>query len=450
MIGMSNGMCKKTDFQLPWEASMLIDHMLNIEKVFGLHRGDTHHYIERDSVDLDFVGAISQEKHVAIFGCSKQGKTTLRRMHLNESEYILVTCDPGWTVEDLHASILKEAGCLVSTGRQTHARTGVGGDAELGARIKFPFLEYSGRIGTNGSHASTTVETFDDLPVDMADPRQIIDILKQASTKKIIVIEEFHYLPERTQRQFAFKMKTFHEISDYIFIVVGVWLEENRLVVLNSDLGGRVASINADLWPREDLRKVVVEGGRLLNMTFPQAFVDQLLNEAAGSVYIVREACYRALQHIDVYNRQEHPLIYQGNVPLKSIVRNIAHSLSDYQSFVYNLSRKPQGVGDFSKLILYLLASAAPQDMLSGVSLRKIKSRMNKTGINLSTIRDSHIRAFLNKMGSIQKDAGLPVILDYDRRNDRVRVTDKGFILWRKAQKPDDIKEMIFDTETVY
>jgi hypothetical protein len=101
-------------------------------------------------------------------------------------------------------------------------------------------------------------------------------------------------------------MKTFHEISDYIFIVVGVWLEENRLAVLNSDLGGRVSSINADIWPRGDLEKVVVEGGKLLNVTFPHDFVDQLLNEAAGSVYIVREACYRALQDINIY--PVHPI----------------------------------------------------------------------------------------------------------------------------------------------
>ncbi|MGI9419577.1 MAG: hypothetical protein ACR2RA_17255 [Geminicoccaceae bacterium] len=330
---------------------MQIKEHLNIEKVFGLHRGDTHHYIERDGVDLDFVGAIAREKHVAIFGCSKQGKTTLRKMHLNESEYLLVTCDPSWTVEDLHASILKEAGCMVSTGRETHATNGIGGDAEVGAKIKLPFLEYTGKFGANDSHASKTIESYDGLPLDLSDPRQIIDVLKQASTKTIVVIEEFHYLPERTQRQFAFKMKTFHEISDYIFIVVGVWLEENRLVVLNSDLGGRVASINADMWPRIDLERVIVEGADLLNVSFPRIFVDQLLNEAAGSVYIVREACYQALQESGIYNRQDSRVVLQRDISPKSIVKNIANNLSDYQSFVYNLGKKPKGIGSFSRIV---------------------------------------------------------------------------------------------------
>ena len=132
----------------------------NIDNVFGLHRGDIQHYIERDGVDLNFVEAISREKHVSVFGCSKQGKTTLRKKHLGESQYILVTCDPGWTVEDLHASILKEAGCVISTGKETQATTDIGAKAELGARIKVPFFEYDGKLGTNGRQGMVTTRNL--------------------------------------------------------------------------------------------------------------------------------------------------------------------------------------------------------------------------------------------------------------------------------------------------
>ena len=423
--------------------------VLNIDKIFGLHRGDTQHYIEREGVDLNFVEAISREKHVAIFGCSKQGKTTLRKKHLDESQYLLVTCDPSWTIEELHAAILKEAGCLVSTGRETHAQNAVGGNAELGATIKIPFMEYQAKVGTDGRTGSTTIETFDELPVDMTDPRQIAEILKRTTEKSIIVIEEFHYLPEKTQRQFAFKMKTFHEISDYIFIVIGVWLEENRLVVLNSDLGGRVSSINADLWSREDLSKVIVEGGKLLNVAFHESFVNQLINEAAGSVYIAREACYRALEDFGVYNAQQEQIIYDKKISIKSLVRNIGESLSDYQTFALNLGRMPKNLGDFSKWVIYLLISSSPQDMISGISLRKIKIRLGKQDQRFETVKENHIRDFLVNLATLQRDANLPIILDYDRRQRKVRITDKGFILWRKAQKKEDVKEMIFDVHHV-
>lgn len=419
--------------------------VLNIDKVFGLHRGDTQHYVEREGVDLNFVEAISREKHVAIFGCSKQGKTTLRKKHLDESQYLLVTCGPSWTIEDLHAAILNEAGCIVSTGRETQTQNGVGGNAEIGAAIKIPFMEYRGKVGTNGNSTSTTIESYEELPIDMTDPKQIVEVLKQTTDKNIIVVEEFHYLPEKTQRQFAFKMKTFHEISDFIFIVIGVWLEENRLVVLNSDLGGRVASINADLWSREDLSRVVVDGGKLLNVTFQEEFVSQLINEAAGSVYIAREACYRALEGAGIYNAQQETIIYDKSVSLKSLVRNIGEELSDYQTFALNLGRIPKGLGDLSRWVIYLVMASSPQDMISGISLRKIKIRLGKEDSRFEVIKENQIRDFLVNLGTIQRDADLSVILDYDRRQRKMRVTDKGFILWRKAQKKEDIKEMIFD-----
>jgi hypothetical protein len=75
---------------------------------------------------------------------------------------------------------------------------------------------------------------------------------------------------------------------------------------------------------------------------------------------------------------------------------------------------------------------------------------MNKTGFIPTSVSENHIRAFLNNLGGLQKDAGLPVVLDYDKSNERVRITDKGFILWRKAQKKDDIREMIYDTNDLY
>ena len=288
------------------------------------------------------------------------------------------------------------------------------------------------------------------MPVDLTDPRQIIDILKQASPKTIIVIEEFHYLPERTQRQFAFKMKTFHEISDYIFIVVGVWLEENRLVVLNSDLGGRIASINADMWSRDDLRRVIVEGGNLLSVSFPETFVDQLLNEAANSVYVVRETCYRALEECSIYNKQKELVEYQGDVSVKAIVKGIADSLSDYHSFVYNLSRKPENTGFFWKIVIFMLASAPPQDLLSGLSTRKLRTSLMKFKPELINIKDNQIRALLSQLGGLQKTSGLPVIFDYDRSDDRTKITDKGFILWRKTQKKDDIMEMVLEPNQIF
>lgn len=86
---------------------------------------------------------------------------------------------------------------------------------------------------------------------------------------------------------------------------------------------------------------------------------------------------------------------------------------------------------------------------MSGISLRKIKIRLGKQDQRFATIKENHIRDFLVNLATLQRDANLSIILDYDRRQRKVRVTDKGFILWRKAQRIEDIKEMIFDVHHV-
>jgi hypothetical protein len=102
---------------------------------------------------------------------------------------------------------------------------------------------------------------------------------------KYIVLEDFHYLSVETQKDFAVSLKAFHEQSSSCFIIVGVWLEENRLTVYNGDLTGRVISVNADKWSGEELEEVIHAGEALLNIQFSESFKQNLL-ESVLRVFI--------------------------------------------------------------------------------------------------------------------------------------------------------------------
>ena len=75
------------------------------------------------------------------------------------------------------------------------------------------------------------------------------------------MLEDFHYLPIETQKDFAVALKAFHEQSTLCFMIVGVWLDESRLTVYNGDLTGRLIGINADKWSQAELREVIEVGG---------------------------------------------------------------------------------------------------------------------------------------------------------------------------------------------
>lgn len=87
-------------------------------------------------------------------------------------------------------------------------------------------------------------------------------------------------------------MKAFHENSKFTFIIIGVWLEENRLIALNGDLSGRVKSVNAEKWSNEQLKQLINDGEFLLNISFPETFKQQIIEQSLNNVYIVQEVCY--------------------------------------------------------------------------------------------------------------------------------------------------------------
>ncbi len=81
-----------------------------VDEVYGLSRNIPLNYVERHDVEERLLFNLNRDKHITIFGSSKQGKTCLRKHCLNENDYILVQCSNRWSLSDLNANILKRAG----------------------------------------------------------------------------------------------------------------------------------------------------------------------------------------------------------------------------------------------------------------------------------------------------------------------------------------------------
>ena len=143
------------------------------------------------------------------------------------------------------------------------------------------------------------------LELDITDVNDIISALDNINFDKYIVLEDFHYLRPEIQKDFSIELKAFHENSDLCFIIVGVWLDENRLVVYNGDLTGRIISINADLWTDDELIQVIHSGERYLNIKFTDDFTNGVIKNCSGNVYIVQEACHRICEKNGIFETQK-------------------------------------------------------------------------------------------------------------------------------------------------
>jgi len=408
-------------------------------EVFGISRELPLNYIERESADARLIDNLSREKHLVIFGSSKQGKTSLRKHALNDDEYIVVHCSNKWQVFDLHSSILKKAGFELT---QSTSKT-TSGKSKIFAKMAAKILGSGMEVGAEADRTETNEITTKPLELDPEDVNDIITALKAIDFSKFIVLEDFHYLPVETQRDFSVALKAFHEESKYCFIVVGVWLEENRLTVYNGDLTGRITSINADRWEEEELRNVISRGEDLLNISFDNNFVDGLLEDCFGSVYIVQEACYQCCIKEGINQTQiVYTEIGASTSPHEIVSLVVAQQTGRFNSFITQFADGFQSTTlEMYKWLLYPILTSKSEALWGGLKYSEIRDILSKNHPHGKELNPGNITQALQSTAALQvKKEVKPIVLDYDQTNQRLRVVDSSFLIWLNKQ---DINELL-------
>ncbi len=312
----------------------------SIEDVYGVSRDLPLTYVERNHVDKVLISNLSRKKHIVIYGGSKQGKTSLRKHVLEESDCIVIQCQGDRYRRELYGMLLKEAGAeiTVSEAKAISGKSKVW--VAFKAKLAAPFVatvEGSGGAEVS-SEKSITTETKR-LEIDISDANDVIRILKDMSFSKFIVLEDFHYLDLDVQKRISIDLKVFHEKSDLSFIVVGVWMEQNRLILYNGDLTNRVIPINADEWSNEALYQVVKSGESLLNISFAPDVVGAIISASHSNVGLVQEICWHLCEGAEINKTQEEHKEIGSIEMVDSIVSRISHEQSGrYRNFIHDFS----------------------------------------------------------------------------------------------------------------
>lgn len=418
------------------------------DDVFGVGRDLPLNYVSRDEVDQKFVDSLARKQHIVIYGSSKQGKTSLRKHCLSDTDYVVVACQNRWSLSELHSAILKECGFSI---RQSVEKSVSGKHkvvAELEAKARIPFLtEGAAKAGYEYEGEKATSEVYTPLELDPEDTNDVIRAISEVKFTKYIVLEDFHYLPDETQKDFSFALKTFHEKSQISFVIVGVWREENRLIGFNGDLTDRVLSVDVDTWNPDSLDDVIIEGGRLLNVDFDEKFMEELLSRSFDSVHIVQEACRRACRDAGVMQTQnDYTPVGLGVDTAELVERVVDEQAARYRGF---LNRFADGFQEtdlqMPKWIVYAILCCDVAQLEKGVRLRKISKLIKRSHPRGSELNNGNITQILNSATSLQNKKGVrPLVVDYDSANTSLHVVDKGFLIWLSSQ---DISELLEDLE---
>ena len=411
--------------------------------VFGIARNLPLNYVTRKEVDDLLIDSLTRDKHLVIYGSSKQGKTCLRKHCLQEDDYITVTCNNRWNLGDLQAAILKCAGYELEL-QQTQTVSGNQKvKATFGAKVAVPGIgEVGGQVGSEDTGGETVEISTAKLELDVFDVNDIIGALKNIKFEKYIVLEDFHYLPIEVQKDFAIALKAFHEASNICFIIVGVWLEENRLIQFNGDLTGRVIAINADKWSAAQLGEVISTGGNLLNVKFDEAFIKNLVEGAFESVSIVQESCHKACVSEDVNNTKEEVTAVGFGLDASLIIKDVVDAQSGrYLAFLTNFSSGFQETRlEMHKWLLYSILISTPEELEGGLRLTNISKMVQSQHPEGGKLNPGNVTQALQSAASLQVKKGTtPIILDYDQTNTRLNVVDRGFLIWLNYQKREEL-----------
>ncbi len=82
--------------------------MTTLNQVFGVSADPVLSYIVRDNIDGLFTAVLNEDKHVVVYGASKQGKTALVSRYLPYDQNVVVRLSPNSNVEDIYSSILRQ------------------------------------------------------------------------------------------------------------------------------------------------------------------------------------------------------------------------------------------------------------------------------------------------------------------------------------------------------
>jgi hypothetical protein len=418
--------------------------------VFGIQRDVPRNYVTRPHVDDLFVECLTRDKHIVVYGSSKQGKTSLRKYNLIPQDYISVTCNNTETLGQLHSAILKEAGYTIE---QSTTRTASGEskiNARISAAINLGVARVGAEVGSDGAGGETTTTVEETLELDPSDVNDIIRALEEIEFHRFIVLEDFHYLPLETQEAFSVALKAFHEQSSFTFVIVGVWLDENRLIQFNGDLTGRVLAVNADVWSADELREVINKGEILLNITIDEPVKEELIESCFESVYIVQEACFRLCENSGVHAMQSEAVAIGAGTDIQGLVGNIVNEqAARYEFFLNNFARGFQE----TQLQMYLwvllpVTMASAKELEGGLAWNTIRNVIDANHPE-TPINPGNLTQALRSVSSLQVKARItPIILDYDQTTKRLNVVDRGFLIWLNYQdRPGLRKELGLPTE---
>ena len=324
-------------------------------------------YVDRGDLDERLAQLLNRQTHIAVRGASKCGKSWLRQSVIRHP--LVVQCRLGEKVSDIYTDALSELGIKLDIDQSTESSSQASLEAQTDLGLKL-LARLGTKVGLQKDRKSS--RRFRVVGKDLNDLSFIAQILK--TSRRRLVIEDFHYLSIAERQAFAFDLKTLWDLGVFV-VIVGVWSKQNMLLSLNPDLTGRVEELSI-VWAPRDLESIFWRGGGALNLRFSEDLMDRAVEDAFGNAGLLQQLIIRLLDELSVQKEQDYVVDVGDVQALEAAAMSIAEQLEPlYQALVERVSygiRKRKGSTGIYAHAMAAILEAADFDLVRGLSLDRI------------------------------------------------------------------------------
>lgn len=411
-----------------------------VEDVFSPRSFPENTYIHRISegnktIDQKLEKALMMKGNlIFVSGASKSGKTVLCHKVIPDEKFIDLSGNQISSKEDFWNHIAEQLSLsdtvTTTTGIQSSEARIIKGSAKFSAGI------LAAGIGTDTSEnaVSTNQVTVSRARTESQIIRYLIE------NDKVLVIDDFHYIPKELQLYIARTLKTelFHGLKA---VILSLPHRSDEAIILNPDLIGRTTSIEIPLWTTAELKEIAVKGFSLLNLDVSDECINLLAEESISSPQLMQDNCFNfAYTHIN-YENVSSTVSYND---VKAAFSETASNYTHYDKLVKTILHGPsQGQGrrklyrtldkdvDIYELMLLALKADPP---VSKLSLEEIKDRIADLLITHERIASAVISSTINKLVNlIKKD--MPDLDALEYRDKVLYILDPFLLFYLRWKK---------------
>ena len=406
-------------------------------------------YVEREKVDGDFKQALKLNKQIVIYGSSKQGKTSLINKHLTTENITKIDCSPITKLKHIYSSILRQNNVQIITteSEQETKSTEIGGSAKVKFKIPLVTDVEAGGSGTRNIENSHNQES-EHITYDLNHAQDIVEILNKNNFDKYIVLDNFHYLEEDVQRDFAFDLRIFQE-NNIKFIILGIWRERNRLSQFNGDLQDRLVEVPVEPWERHDFEEVLKKGSKSLNTETSEIFA-MLVESSFDSIGVFQELCKEAHLAANVLHTLDRKKsITEENVKtaiLKKVEDYSSRHIRSFETFADSPGRARSG-----KIPLFIpyyfirvLLCADFKIISKGLTRKYLHERIMNIHHRPSDVRSSDMKNFLHSLSKYQFSKNIkPALFDFDPSINTLKIMDSTLYFFLRNCDRKNVEDVI-------